>query len=299
MTSAVIAFEVEKTREWGVRGDRHLLGIRRVIRPVAPGVADLARSSTTTPLRRTQSWSAGWTPARYSSRAEAQIRPTVRPVETSRLRSGLLADVGGRVEVFREAGFAAAGRGRTADGGSSAAAASAHCMAPRRVRSTGSLTTLGHSLSSRVGEGAGRPAARRSRDGQPPREQPATMCGIVGYVGPRQARPLLLAGLEKLEYRGYDSAGISVLDGDRIDAVRAVGNLSALRAALDGRDGGRRSRRDPRWRSPSRRRRRTGHRPHALGHPRPRRPRRTPTRTSTPPTGSTSSSTGSSRTTSR
>jgi glucosamine--fructose-6-phosphate aminotransferase (isomerizing) len=59
------------------------------------------------------------------------------------------------------------------------------------------------------------------------------MCGIVGYVGPRAARSLLLAGLEKLEYRGYDSAGISVLDGDRIDAVRAVGNLSHLRVALD------------------------------------------------------------------
>ena len=46
------------------------------------------------------------------------------------------------------------------------------------------------------------------------------------------ANALLLAGLEKLEYRGYDSAGISVLDGDRIDAVRAVGNLSALRGAI-------------------------------------------------------------------
>jgi glucosamine--fructose-6-phosphate aminotransferase (isomerizing) len=58
------------------------------------------------------------------------------------------------------------------------------------------------------------------------------MCGIVGYVGPQKVRPLLMEGLEKLEYRGYDSAGISVLDGDRVDAVRAVGNLSALRSAI-------------------------------------------------------------------
>src|SRR5438270_688760 len=59
------------------------------------------------------------------------------------------------------------------------------------------------------------------------------MCGIVGYVGPRPVRPLLLSGLEHLEYRGYDSAGISVLDGPRIDAVRAVGNLRALRDAIE------------------------------------------------------------------
>lgn len=58
------------------------------------------------------------------------------------------------------------------------------------------------------------------------------MCGIVGYVGARQVQPLLLAGLEKLEYRGYDSAGISVLNGDHVDSVRAVGNLSALRDAV-------------------------------------------------------------------
>ncbi len=62
------------------------------------------------------------------------------------------------------------------------------------------------------------------------------MCGIVGYVGPRNVRALVLAGLEKLEYRGYDSAGISVLSGDGVDAVRAVGNLSALRAAIEDRD---------------------------------------------------------------
>ncbi len=63
------------------------------------------------------------------------------------------------------------------------------------------------------------------------------MCGIVGYVGRRdggqQVRELLLAGLGKLEYRGYDSSGISVIEEDRIEAVRAVGNLDALRAKLD------------------------------------------------------------------
>jgi glutamine---fructose-6-phosphate transaminase (isomerizing) len=58
------------------------------------------------------------------------------------------------------------------------------------------------------------------------------VCGIVGYVGPRAVRQVLLEGLEKLEYRGYDSAGISVLNGERIVAVRAVGNLSALRSAI-------------------------------------------------------------------
>ena len=57
------------------------------------------------------------------------------------------------------------------------------------------------------------------------------MCGIVGYVGGRRVQEILLAGLEKLEYRGYDSAGISVLADGRLESVRAVGNLSRLRAA--------------------------------------------------------------------
>jgi glucosamine--fructose-6-phosphate aminotransferase (isomerizing) len=63
------------------------------------------------------------------------------------------------------------------------------------------------------------------------------MCGIVGYVGERPCRDLLVAGLERLEYRGYDSAGVSVLEGDRIDSVRAVGNLANLRAAVTAHDG--------------------------------------------------------------
>jgi glucosamine--fructose-6-phosphate aminotransferase (isomerizing) len=58
------------------------------------------------------------------------------------------------------------------------------------------------------------------------------MCGIVGYVGGRPCKDLLVAGLERLEYRGYDSAGISLLHDGHIDSVRAVGNLENLRAAV-------------------------------------------------------------------
>jgi glucosamine--fructose-6-phosphate aminotransferase (isomerizing) len=58
------------------------------------------------------------------------------------------------------------------------------------------------------------------------------MCGIIGYVGPRECRDLLLEGLRRLEYRGYDSAGVSVLADDEIGSVHAVGNLQKLRDAV-------------------------------------------------------------------
>ena len=56
------------------------------------------------------------------------------------------------------------------------------------------------------------------------------MCGIVGYVGTRTAKELLLHGLERLEYRGYDSAGIALLEEEGLEYVRAVGNLDQLKA---------------------------------------------------------------------
>jgi glutamine---fructose-6-phosphate transaminase (isomerizing) len=59
------------------------------------------------------------------------------------------------------------------------------------------------------------------------------MCGIVGYVGGRPCEEILLQGLEKLEYRGYDSAGISLLENGEVESVHAVGNLANLRAAID------------------------------------------------------------------
>jgi glucosamine--fructose-6-phosphate aminotransferase (isomerizing) len=55
------------------------------------------------------------------------------------------------------------------------------------------------------------------------------MCGIIGYVGGRASKPLLIQGLERLEYRGYDSAGIALLEVDGLDYVRAVGNLQNLK----------------------------------------------------------------------
>src|SRR6478736_8905113 len=57
------------------------------------------------------------------------------------------------------------------------------------------------------------------------------MCGIIGYVGTRTAKALLLQGLERLEYRGYDSAGIALREDDALDYVRAVGNLQELKHA--------------------------------------------------------------------
>ncbi len=60
------------------------------------------------------------------------------------------------------------------------------------------------------------------------------MCGIVGYVGPREVTPVLVEGLRRLEYRGYDSAGLAVLDPrtGQVAVVRAAGKLSALEGAL-------------------------------------------------------------------
>jgi glutamine---fructose-6-phosphate transaminase (isomerizing) len=58
------------------------------------------------------------------------------------------------------------------------------------------------------------------------------MCGIIGYVGPRECRDLLLQGLQRLEYRGYDSAGLSLITNGSIGSVHAVGNLEHLRDAV-------------------------------------------------------------------
>lgn len=59
------------------------------------------------------------------------------------------------------------------------------------------------------------------------------MCGIVGYIGPNEAAPFLIEGLTKLEYRGYDSAGIAVFDGNRINVEKSVGRLGILEKKIE------------------------------------------------------------------
>ena len=59
------------------------------------------------------------------------------------------------------------------------------------------------------------------------------MCGIIGYVGTRDVVPVIIGGLKKLEYRGYDSAGIAVVNGHGVAVVRAEGKLANLETKLN------------------------------------------------------------------
>ncbi|NBV65343.1 MAG: glutamine--fructose-6-phosphate aminotransferase, partial [Planctomycetes bacterium] len=59
------------------------------------------------------------------------------------------------------------------------------------------------------------------------------MCGIVAYIGRRQASPILLEGLKRLEYRGYDSAGVAVMEGGKLSVAKAVGRVRNVEELIE------------------------------------------------------------------
>ncbi|MFN9929169.1 MAG: glutamine--fructose-6-phosphate aminotransferase, partial [bacterium] len=63
------------------------------------------------------------------------------------------------------------------------------------------------------------------------------MCGIVAYIGSKVARPILLEGLKRLEYRGYDSAGIAIIQDGRLSVQKKIGRVANLEAAIEGKPG--------------------------------------------------------------
>lgn len=58
------------------------------------------------------------------------------------------------------------------------------------------------------------------------------MCGIVGYLGPRDAYPIIIEGLKRLEYRGYDSAGVAIFDGTDLKVCKTKGKVADPRKAI-------------------------------------------------------------------
>ena len=62
------------------------------------------------------------------------------------------------------------------------------------------------------------------------------MCGIVGYTGPREAYPIVLKGLKRLEYRGYDSSGVALLNDKKIKVYKKKGKVAELEEAAIGQD---------------------------------------------------------------
>src|SRR5687768_11944509 len=79
---------------------------------------------------------------------------------------------------------------------------------------------------------AARPTFRGGSIGRKASGPEEPMCGIIGYIGPKPVVPVLIEGLRRLEYRGYDSAGVAVVNGHGIDVRRSAGKLANLESVI-------------------------------------------------------------------
>src|ERR1035437_1147257 len=84
------------------------------------------------------------------------------------------------------------------------------------------------SRSARASKGTSRAGSRRRQKAKVRSEKLKAMCGIIGYIGPREVVPILIDGLRRLEYRGYDSAGVAVVHDGVVELRRSAGKLSRL-----------------------------------------------------------------------
>src|SRR5438876_5733658 len=95
------------------------------------------------------------------------------------------------------------------------------------ARSLAARAALGHRADHSTHRGSAGERGRRTADSR----RAAVMCGIVGYTGKRTAAPVVLEGLKRLEYRGYDSAGLAVVNGG-LEIFRAPGKIAVLEREL-------------------------------------------------------------------
>ena len=98
---------------------------------------------------------------------------------------------------------------------------------PGTCRPVRSGSRAGRRSTKRAGSSVARAGKRRSTAPEQPKESD-TMCGIIGYIGPQRVLPILIDGLRRLEYRGYDSAGVAVVRNGAIELRRSAGKLSNL-----------------------------------------------------------------------
>src|SRR3954464_3263701 len=97
-----------------------------------------------------------------------------------------------------------------------------------RAASSAESGSAGSAIPARYDTGRARPGCRETGVTPAAASRLGAMCGIVGYVGSRPALEVVVEGLRRLEYRGYDSAGVGIIEGDRLQVAKKAGRIENL-----------------------------------------------------------------------